>query len=307
VCAVRRDGDLVAAFALRRRGSWLLGFTNYHSPLCRPIAIDDEALAALVDAVIALPGVDLDLEGIPSQDPSLTAFRAAAEAAGRVVYIQRAFDSPIVSTAGDYETWRQENKSRWKAPLEKKRRKMERDFDASFVELDQPADDVLEAELTDGLRIEASGWKGARGTAIESQADSASFYRLLARALRAHDELRFNWIRLDGKAISFDYCIEHRNRVYTLKSGYDEDYRSLAPGLVSRLSVIKACFEHGVEAHELLGDEVGWKTRFSSESRPYVNLRILRRNPVGLGRYIYWSRLRPRLRRLYRKVRPRDD
>jgi hypothetical protein len=126
----------------------------------------------------------------------------------------------------------------------------------------------------------------------------------MARAFQARDELRFNWIVLDGTAVSFDLCLLYRNRLYTIKNGFDEDYRGLAPGLVLRLGVIERCFELGIDAHELLGHEAGWKTRFASGNRPHVNLRTFPIGPVGLTRYAYRARLRPLLKRAYRGVRP---
>lgn len=302
VCTVRRGGALVGAMPLRRKGRRLLGLVNGHSPLCRPLAVDRTAMEALSGAITEAAGGGLEVLGVPSADSSVERLESAAQAKSRLSLVTPTFAMPFIDTSGDYETWRKENKHRWKAPLERKWRKMERDYDAVFTVVEAPAN--LEAELDEGLRIEASGWKGEGGTAIESAADTASFYRAMARDFQQRDQLRFNWIVLDGVAVSFDFCLLYRNRLYTLKSGYDEAYRKLAPGFVLRLAVIKRCFELGIETHELLGDESGWKTRFSSGHRPYVDFRAYPRGPVGLVRYVYRTRLRPRLRGAYRRLRP---
>ena len=302
VCTVRRDGELVGALPLRRDGRRLRGLGNDHTPLTRPLAADGEALQKLAAAVAEAKPASLELLSLPDGDPTLTALERACLEGSMLPVVEPSHASPFVDTRGDYETWRKENKHRWKAPLERKWRKMEREFESDFTMIEAPKN--LEAELSEGLRIEASGWKGEGGTAIESAPETAAFYRLMTKAFHERDELRFNWIVLDGKAVSFDMCLLYRNRLYTLKSGYDEDYRNLAPGFVLRLAVIKRCFEDGIDEHDLLGAEIGWKTRFASGNRPHVNLRAYRKSPFGYARRGYRHRLRPSLKTAYRRLRP---
>ena len=303
VCTVRREGTLTGAFPMFREEGLLKGFINGHSLTTRPLAVDHVAMETLVAAIQDGAKRGMELRGVPARDPGLAALEAAVGRASAMPLVAPAFACPFVDTRGDYDSWRQENKHRWKAPLERKWRKMERDYEAEFTLVEAPRD--LDAEVAEGLRIEASGWKGEEGTAIESSPESAVFYREMARAFQARDKLRFSWIVLDGTAISFDFCLLHRNRLYTLKSGYDEDYRGLAPGLVHRLAIIKRCFELGIDEHDLLGDEIGWKTRFSSGSRPHVNLRSYPRGPVGMAKYGYQAKLRPRLKRVRDRFGPR--
>ena len=94
--------------------------------------------------------------------------------------VEPGLSPPFVDTRGDWDEWRQKNKHRWKAPLEHEWRKIDRDHDAVWVLVEKPRD--LEAELTEGLRIEASGWKGEGGTAIDSSPDTQLFYRKMAAA-----------------------------------------------------------------------------------------------------------------------------
>ncbi len=304
VCILRRDGALAGALPLHLEGRHLCGFGNDHAPLTRPLAVDPEALQALSAAVVESKPGYFEMLAIPEADPGLAGLEDACRKGSMLPVRESSYASPFVDTHGDYETWRKENKHRWKAPLERKWRKMERDFEAEFTLVEGPKD--LDTELAEGLRIEASGWKGKGGTAIESAADTASFYRLMTKAFHERDELRFNWILLDGKAVSFDMCLLYRNRLYTLKSGYDEDYRNLAPGLVHRLAIIKRCFELEIDEHDLLGDEIGWKTRFASGNRPHVNLRAYRKSPLGYARHGYRHHLRPSLKTAYRRLRPID-
>jgi CelD/BcsL family acetyltransferase involved in cellulose biosynthesis len=302
VATVRRDGRLVGVFPLRRSGKLTLGLVNGHSTECRPLAADREAMEALVDLVVSDTGSGLELRGLPVGDPGLEALERRLGATRMQTIAEPGLAPPFIDTRGDWEEWRAKNKSRWKAPLERKWRKIDRDHDAVWVLVEKPKD--LDAELTEGLRIEAGGWKGEGGTAIDSSPDSALFYRKMASAFDQRDELRFSWLTLDGTAVSFDFCLLYRRRLYSLKSGLDEDYKSLAAGFVHRLAVIRRCFELEIDEHDLLGDETGWKTRFSDGNRPHRDLRAYPGGPLGRLSRNYRAHLRPRLKEAYRKVRP---
>lgn len=304
VCTVRREGELVAAFPLGREGRRITALANSHSPVFRPLARDEEAMEELIVAAIGSQSAASSLIGVPALDPSLAALQDGARKAGAMPLVEPSYSSPIVATDGDFDAWRKQSKSRWGAPLERFRRKMGRDYEAGFEIVVAPTD--LDAELEDGFRVEGSGWKGSAGTAIVSTPETESFYWELGREFGRRDALRLSRIVLDGRTVAFDFCILHRNRLYLLKTGFDEEFRRLAPGLVMRLSIVERCFEMGLDTHELLGSESEWKNKFATTKRDHVTLRAYPRRPVGLAQYRYRATLRPRLKRAYRRLRPQD-
>jgi CelD/BcsL family acetyltransferase involved in cellulose biosynthesis len=303
VCTVRRDGKLVAACPLSSEGARLKGLANSHSGTFRPLAKDEEAMAALIAAICEHGATVVELEGLPAEDPCMRMLEAGAGKASRSPLTEPSYISPIVETDGDFDAWRKQSKARWGAPLERFRRKMGREHEARFEIVEAPRD--LDAELDDGFRVEASGWKGEAGTAILSTPETELFYRRLAKAFDERGGLRFSRIVLDGETIAFDFCLLHRDRLYLQKTGYDERFRRLAPGLVLRLSVIERCFELGLPAHELLGSATEWKLKFANAERSHVTFRAYRGNPSGLAQRAYRRSVRPALRSLYRRVRPR--
>lgn len=300
ICTVWRDGRLVAVLPLVSRGRWLDALANVHSCVFRPLAVDQEAAEVLLRGVWERPATRLQLVGVPVEGgwPE----RLAASVDSRIPIVERSYSSPYIDTAGDLEEWRKTNKKRWKAPLEKKRRKMKRDHEAEFAIAATPKD--LDAELEDGLRIEASGWKGENGTAILSEPETAAFYRGVAHTFHARGEFRLSRIALDGKTIAFDLSLLHGRRLYSLKVGFDESFRSLAPALVMRLSMIERCFELGLRTHELLGDDAPWKSQFSSGARDHVGFFAFDPSAYGQTLYVYRTTIRPVLRRTYRRLRP---
>jgi CelD/BcsL family acetyltransferase involved in cellulose biosynthesis len=300
VCTVRRDGELAGVLPLREAGGRMAGLANTHTPSFRPLARDGEAMDALVAAALER-GSGLELVALPADDAGLERLRAGARDASALPLVDPAYASPFVETGGDFDAWRAKSKPRWGAPLERFRRKMGRDHEAELAIVRPPTDQ--ERELEDGFRVEASGWKGRAGTAILSNPDTELFYRTVADRFAQRGELRLSWISLDGRMAAFDLCILHGGRLYLLKTGFDEEFRRLAPGLVMRLSIVEHCFEQGLRSHELLGTESEWKAKFATSKRPHVTMHTYRRSPAGLSRYAYRAKLRPRLRSAYRRLR----
>jgi CelD/BcsL family acetyltransferase involved in cellulose biosynthesis len=295
-CAAWRNGRLVAILPLEQRGRRsLAAMANLHTPAFRPVSADAEALEAVVSASLDGGSVRLEAFGVPSEEPALRTLVDHAERLGMHPVIEPVHVSPIVETTGDFERWRAASKPRWSAPLERFRRKMRRDHDARFTIVESPVD--LDDELSRGFAVEAGGWKGERGTAILSSPQTEAFYRILARSYHERDELRLSRIELDGKIAAFDLTLLQGNRLYLLKTGFEEAFRRLAPGLVMRLSIIERCFELGLDAHELLGDDSKWKQKFSTTERAHTRLRAYERGPVGIGHYGYRTLARPLAKR----------
>lgn len=301
VCVAWRGDRLVAALPLARRSPRRVeALANVHTPVFRILAADPAACQSVVSAALGDGVAGFEAFGVPTSDPGLAALRARVEQLAMRELVEPAHVSPIVETSGDREEWRRGSKGQWGAPLERFRRKMDRDHDARFVIVEPPS--RLETDLDRGFAVEASGWKGRQGTAIESSPATAKFYRDVARAFHERGELRLSGIELDDRLVAFDLTLLHGGRLHLLKTGYDESARKLAPGLVMRLSVIERCFEMGLKTHELLGDDTEWKRKFSTAERPHASLRAYPKGSVGLARYGYRAAVVPRLKRLREAV-----
>jgi CelD/BcsL family acetyltransferase involved in cellulose biosynthesis len=301
VCVVRREGTIVAALPMCQQGGRLVGLANDHSGLFRPLAVDESALRELSRAVSARRAGQLTLPMLPAEGPALRALAVAAGENGKRVLEEPGPVSPLVATDGDVEDWRRGAKAKWKARLARYRRKMERENNAAFDLLVAP--DRLEEWLDEGFRIEASGWKGKAGTAIESDPRTAGFYRDIAARFQERGELRLSRLALDGQVVAFSYCIQHGDRLYSLKTGYDESWRKLVPGLVLQLSIVERCFDLGLASYELLGNTAEWKQKLATGEREHRTLRLYSRGPGGQVRHLYRGRVRPVLARTSHRLR----
>lgn len=262
VCLVWRADRLVASLPLIARGKTLEPMANDHSPSFGPLAVDAPALETLMSATLQRTPM-LRLSALPRSSPLVQ----HDSEHWRALSAPAAF-APAVATDGSFEDWRAGSKPRWGAPLERFRRKMRRDHVADERIVERPDD--LDAELAEGFAVEASGWKGRAGSAVLSSPETGAFYGRIAERFHTLGQLRLSAVRLDGDLVAFDLCLLRAERLYLLKTGFDERFRQLAPGLVLRLLTIERCFELGLRSHELLADRSEWKAKFATSERELV-------------------------------------
>lgn len=290
VCTVWDASELVALLPLCATGERLETMANVESSVCRPLARDGDALRRVTEAAVGERFGLLEVKRLPEGDPGIVALCDAARTAGRLHLVEPDITSPIVDTRGTLAEYRAATRSKWHKNLWRLYRKLVRDHDAELRLIAPPSD--LGTEMATGFAVESSGWKRGEGSAILSRPENEAFYRGLAERFHARGELRISSIWIGGRMVAWDFGILHRNRLYSPKSGYLEELRPLAPGLVLELATIERCFEDGIEAHELLGAEEDYKLRFSTGERRHRVFRGFPRRPKPALRYA-WRRYAP--------------
>jgi CelD/BcsL family acetyltransferase involved in cellulose biosynthesis len=274
---------------------------NWHSPLFRPVVADEAARELLLDGLFggSRPSVELDF-----LDGEAHEIDAAARAAGRMVVERPMGRSPVVDISGCFEEYVGGLSRNRRKGLRRARRLLEEQGSVSF--------DIhrglagLDAALQEVFDVESSGWKGARGTAMASRPHTKRFYTDVARWAAERDWLRLAVLRLDGQAIACDYSLEFDGVWYSLKSGYDERYRSVGPGALLLRDQLEYCFERGLSRMELLGNEDDFKLSWADRSCDRIQVHAFNRSSAGIA---HWSRaagrerLRPVVHRLRQRVR----
>ena len=82
------------------------------------------------------------------------------------------------------------------------------------------------------LKLEASGWKGRRGTAILCRSDDAAFARNLVAALAQTGDASIHVLQLDGRPVSMQVVLRAGPAAYTWKTAYDEALSDFSPGML---------------------------------------------------------------------------
>ena len=90
----------------------------------------------------------------------------------------------------------------------------------------------LRAALDDFLRLEASGWKGEKGTALLCKTADAEFARAMMAALAPQGDAWIHALYLDGQPVSMQIVLRAGTTAFTWKTAYDQALSDYSPGML---------------------------------------------------------------------------
>lgn len=299
VIAARNGQRLVGLAALERRGPALRSLWNWHTPFWAPLAEDVEVLRELTRVMVGHARPWLSLGFVDSGTAEFEACRDAASFCRTRVYTLE--HSPYVALQGSWADYEGRLSAKRRRNLRRLWRRLEEQGRVVFEVRDGRHD--LAQLLEEGFRVEASGWKGERGTAIASAPHTRQFYEQVAAWASRRGSLRLAFLRLDGRAVAFDFAVEDGGAHSLLKTGFDSAWRSFAPGVLLRERMIEHCFGRGLETYEFLGDATDWKLEWFDATRELVALEAFRLTPAGAVGWATWAYARPAARRFVSALR----
>jgi CelD/BcsL family acetyltransferase involved in cellulose biosynthesis len=183
-----------------------------------------------------------------------------------------------VPITGDFPTYRaslssnhRRNMRRWTNRLAKYP-----NVHYQFLCGDAATDEAAEQFFT----IEASGWKGARHSAILSNQRRSEFYRSMVTKLREAGWLELHLLSADGRVIAGQMAMKIGGSLVIWKIAYDEAYAECGPG--------NLLFERGIERAFLQGDvaevncltDMEWHKSWKMARRPYYDVFIYPRRAM---------------------------
>lgn len=208
--------------------------------------------------------------------------------------------APYVQLPDTLQAWAAQKRSNRK-PLRRKRRRLE---ERGRVEVERvTGGEALAARLEEAFALERSGWKARNGTAIAQDPRTLGFYTQLAERAARTGELALYFLRLDGRAIAFQYGLQVGARYLAMKPGYDEAYADVSPGQLLTESVLEDLIPRGVRELDLLGEESAAKREWTDRARRHGWLFVFRR--TRMGRVLHAAKFRwvPLAKRTVKRLR----
>ncbi|MFA9430131.1 GNAT family N-acetyltransferase [Egicoccus sp. AB-alg2] len=234
----RRAGRLVGVLPFeRRRGVVGIPALRPHHPAGQPVVEDDDVLAALVRRLVDdRPREVVWREWCPEDWPVALVRRELAKALPRQRLAAPVL-APYVDLTRSWEEVEAGLSSSFRKDARRRRRRAEERWRVRhevFREAVVPAD-LLERCFA----IEASGWKGAQGTAIACLPHLRTFYTDVARWAAAQGWLRLDLLWFGDRLVAFQFNLQKDGVVRSLKIGYDDDFAAFAPGNLLDVAVMR--------------------------------------------------------------------
>ena len=207
-----------------------------------------ETLAALIESLRA----DVSVAGfkyIPSEGP----FCRALMATGVRCLALDGYSRPVLRRARDGTAYINEFIS-GKDRQELRRRERRLREQGTLKRIALAADDDVGRWIEEFLRLEAAGWKGREGTAMNCSDANRRFLTETFHAAHQRRRLHIVGLDLDGKPIARCTAFIAGEGSYAFKPAYDEAYAKFSPGIVAEVARIR-------DLHELPG--VRWMDSFT--------------------------------------------
>ena len=202
----------------------------------------------------------LHVNGLVEDGPVHRGLIAAAGAAGRPCDIVHRLARAQLDAGLDPEAY-------YEAHVRKKKRKELKRLAARLAELGEvktrwltdPAE--VQGWCDDFLALERSGWKGAAGSALGSQPDTAAFFCDMLAGAHAAGRLDMVRIDLDGQAVAMLVNFITPPGAFSFKIAFDEDHARFSPGVLVQIENLQM----------LNRGEVAWMDSCAAENHPMID------------------------------------
>jgi CelD/BcsL family acetyltransferase involved in cellulose biosynthesis len=121
--------------------------------------------------------------------------------------------------------------------LRRQRHRLEDHGAISFDVARKP--DEIKVALETFLQLEASGWKGARGTALIQDNGDATFIRRAVPALAETAQCEIVTLRTGTTPVAAGIVLRHQDRAFFFKLGIDERFAKYSPGVQLTLDLTR--------------------------------------------------------------------
>jgi hypothetical protein len=145
-----------------------------------------------------------------------------------------------------------------------------------------PEYEDLSGYLEVAFAIEASGWKGRQGSAMQTNTALRRFFETYAGLACKAGKLKLCFLYIAGEPVAMQIGVEHADRFWVLKIGYDEKWGKCSPGMQLAHEAIRYAFDQGLESYEWLGTDADWLHAWPVEIRDCKSVGFYPMSAVGL-------------------------
>jgi CelD/BcsL family acetyltransferase involved in cellulose biosynthesis len=223
----------------------------------------------------------LELRQLPSDSNALEYLPPLIQTDGYPLGRWPANEAPYVAIRQPWDAYYQSLKKGHRSNVRNHTRQLEQ---VGPVRLDIVAiDDRWEVDMEDALKLEAVTWKVTEGTSLRSRRESDTFYRRMLQRAAQLGWLHMCFLKVADSRIAVRISLLYRNKLFMLKSGYDEAYHRYSPGQVLTERLLREAWEQKWDEVDFLGDDERWKLSWATGRRPHAWL------------FVFPKRVKPRL------------
>ncbi len=284
IIIVRSSGNITAiapmVIAERNRVKWLefMGVSFLYEPC--GILYDSEYSLRTIWKVIVEMKYPVQLQRVPFD--SLVAKELQMLTKFKGIFVNRkSASSAYVPINSDWETFYNSISARRRYDLRRARKRAEKNGNIS-IKIFCPDLKELDQYLDVAFQIEAAGWKGRKGSALLENKKLQRFFRAYSTLICRDKTLRLCFLYIGDDAVAMQIGLEHGNRFWVLKIGYDEKWAKCSPGVLLTMETVRYAFHNNLKAYEFLGSEEPWLSVWTKHYHDYSSVVFFPKSLYGL-------------------------
>jgi CelD/BcsL family acetyltransferase involved in cellulose biosynthesis len=239
---------------------------------------EDAAVSArlLIDEAIAKGAHAIILRDVPLDGAALSAIRQALARDHLTPTVLHGYSRAFLDATGDADALLRDALGAKKLKeLRRQRHRLGEAGELAFKVAKTPDDVASAIEMF--LTLEASGWKGKRGTALAQHEGDIAFIRRATVDLAATGQCEIALLAAGATPIAAGIILKHGDRAFWFKLGIDERFAKLSPGVQLAIELTRYfCADASV--------------RFVDSTAPAGSPMI---NPIWRGRFLIGDVLIP--------------
>jgi len=183
--------------------------------------------------------------------------------------------------------------SRLRTKLRQIRRQIGEKSPMKFYRVDQADPDALDRLFA----LEASGWKGQDGGAVNCNPSFRQFFRELADSAARFGYFSLYMLEVEGQLIAAHYSLVYRERCHSPIVAFNEKFREFAPGHLIVGEILRDCMARGITGYDITGEDQEWKMKWTDQALSVNHFSVFK-GRIGRMAYGVGVRLKPSLRRI---------
>jgi CelD/BcsL family acetyltransferase involved in cellulose biosynthesis len=289
------EGRLDAVLPVVHRHGGIHAPSNWHTPQYGLLEADGAGSRLVAQLFDSSPQVSLGF--LSSLTGEVGQLERAAHAHGYRTLARPLEHSALVRLDGDWDAYDNGLSTSLRRDLRRCRRRLD---EQGRVWLDVHED---VGGLDEALELERLGWKEHAGTAIVSRPETRQFYTEVANWAAQRGWLRLIFLRLDDRAVAFQFALEDGGAHLGLKTGFDPEFRAMSPGRLIAYASLERAFAIGLERFEFMGTADSYKLRFANDAYDRLLFQAFSPRPAGRVLHAAFAYGRPLAKRAQAQAR----
>jgi len=245
-----------------------------------------EGLAAILDTLLlaSVPWDLIQLDKIPGESGTGFLLKRLAEQRGLCFAFHSGGKRMVLENAGSWQAYLCGRSPRFRKTLRNVINRIDKLEKVTVEHHQQPEN--LERVLDQMCSVSQRSWKVGIGMAITSEEKVRRFFAELSLWACQEGRLDVWLLKVDGAPVAMEYDLIDRDKVWAIRSDFDEGAKNLSPGTYLNYAIAKHFMATGLKEYDMGPGANEYKVRWTDQYHPVAACTIF--NRTLYARTLFW-------------------